>query len=475
MSTTIETASGEPSAAEAPETPRAIALVVIWCADEPARVGQCLLVPDDATSVVFGRGSPADDDDTPRAELVAQRPGVNEPTPPLENPFLSRRQFLLSPDEDGVRVEAVGKRPLLVGDRAIERELLRPGDVLEVKNLLLFYCTERPLIMPPLASGSMTSAFGQPDRWGMVGESPAAWELRDRIAFFAPRDAHVLISGDSGTGKELVARALHGQSQRAARPLVARNAATLPSGLVDAELFGNLANYPNPGMPERPGLIGETDGSSLFLDEIGELPQELQTHLLRVLDKGGDYQRLGEAKRRTSNFRLLAATNRPVEQLKYDLAARLGARIRVPGLDERREDIPRIMRAVLRQLAAKDQLLLSRFFARATSDPEPRVSRDLVRALTVHAYTTHVRELESILWTALATSRGGFVDFTDEVRARVSPPRPPIARSKTEISADEIRNALSRNAGIKDKAWRELGLPSRFALHRLIKKYGISG
>src|SRR6185503_16398678 len=114
------------------------------------------------------------------------------------------------------------------------------------------------------------------------------------------------------------ARALHELSPRAERRLVSRNAATLPSGLMDAELFGNAKNYPNPGMAERAGLIGEANGGTLFLDEIGELPAELQAHLLRVLDGDGEYQRLGDAQQRRSDFRLVAATNRDPSSLKHD-------------------------------------------------------------------------------------------------------------------------------------------------------------
>src|SRR5690348_15490748 len=132
----------------------------------------------------------------------------------------------------------------------------------------------------------------------------------------ARRPGHVLLTGASGTGKELAARAIHALSKRSGQRLVARNAATLPESLIDAELFGNAKNYPNPGMAERAGLVGQADGSTLFLDEIAELPSSSQAHLLRVLDDG-EYHRLGDGLARRSDFRLVAATNRDVSSLKH--------------------------------------------------------------------------------------------------------------------------------------------------------------
>src|SRR5262249_39430583 len=158
----------------------------------------------------------------------------------------------------------------------------------------------RPARLPaPPEAGA--HPFGEPDADGLVGESPAMWALRGAIAAAARRDLHALVLGPSGTGKELVARAIHARSARSGRPLVARNAATIPESLMDAELFGNVRSYPNPGTPERAGLIGQAHRSTLFLDEIAELPVSLQAHLLRVLDEG-DYQRLGEATARKSDF-----------------------------------------------------------------------------------------------------------------------------------------------------------------------------
>src|SRR5262249_51707936 len=203
--------------------------------------------------------------------------------------------------------------------------LVGPGDTLELGRQMVFLCVRRPAWItgaPPAEEHS----FGDADAHGIVGESPVIWQLRERIAFVGPRSGHALIHGESGTGKELVARALHACSLRTGRPLVARNAATIPEGLVDAELFGNVRNYPNAGMPGRPGLIGEADGGTLFLDELAELPVSLHAHLLRVLD-GGEYTRLGEARPRRSDFRLIGATNRPESALKHDVLARLTFRI----------------------------------------------------------------------------------------------------------------------------------------------------
>jgi two-component system nitrogen regulation response regulator GlnG/two-component system response regulator HydG len=283
----------------------------------------------------------------------------------------------------------------------------------------------------------------------------------------------VLLTGESGSGKELVARAIHDRSTRSARKLVVRNAATLPSGLIDAELFGNIANYPNVGMPERPGLIGEADGSTLFLDEIGELPADLQTHLLRVLDRRGDYQRLGDAKRRTADLRLIGATNRPVESLKSDLAARLALRIHVCGLNERREDVPLLVRHLLCRTAAEDPLIGARFFDRWDGRTgEPRISVELARALYLHRYTTHVRELEALLWQSLDTSKSGRAELTDAVQAQLK--LPPSASRGRDPTADEIRAALEKNNWMQERTWRDLGLPNRHVLARLIKKLGIA-
>ena len=462
-----------------------LALVVAWAAGDAARVGEILLVPP-GKSFVFGRGEPRDDDPEPRLQLVRQRPAIAttrgsdkssdmQPTPPLSTPFISRVQLRLTGGAAGIEIENLGRRALLVGDRKVERATIAADQMFELHDQMVFLCVRRSSRLPKLRdlTGDL-GAFGEPDAQGLVGESPALWMLRDRVAFFAARDVHVLVLGESGTGKELVARAVHDRSSRRGRPLVARNAATFPSGLIDAELFGNVKNYPNVGMPERVGLVGEANGSTLFLDEIGELPGELQTHLLRVLDEHGEYQRLGEATRRTTSFRLVAATNRSPGELRSDLVARLSLTVEVPGLNERREDIPLLARHLLRRVAARDPGIRDRFFDGVQDGAfEPRIAPALVQALTGHQYKTHVRELDGLLWQALASSPGDVIELTEQVRAALDLDRPPPVAPTPAITAEVLKASLQKHEGVKERVWRDLGLANRYVLKRLLKKHGL--
>jgi hypothetical protein len=442
-----------------------LALVVIWSPGEGSRLGE-VLFPE--TGAVFGRG-PATDADEARVGFVRQSPKKSAPAADVDDPFLSRRALRFEVDADAITIEAVGKRTLRVGETEMKSAVVREGELLEVEGLYGLYCMRRPRVLPEGGAALAPPVFGHSDAYGIVGEGPAAWALRANLAFLGKRNAHVLVTGASGTGKELVAQAIHRLSSRAKKEIVARNAATFPNGLIDAELFGNMQNYPNAGMPERPGLIGQADGSTLFLDEIGELPSELQAHLLRVLD-GGEYQRLGESKRRVADIRLVAATNRSADELKEDLGARLGLRLHLPGLDERREDVTLLARHLLLRTASRDAHLGESFFEGWNGKTgEPRLSADLSRALVLHAWSTNVRELEALLLKAAASSKGDTLELTDEVRRFIKIPAKPAG----EVSADEIRAALARHGGVKDKAWRELRLPSRHALHRLMKKMNI--
>ena len=442
------------------------ALVVAWSREEPDRIGEVVLVDE---PMVLGRGGPRPEDGGARARLLRQRPGDTCATEPLMAARLSRQQLRLEPSPRGVTVTSLGKLAVEVDGETVERAEVAPGDVVRVERELVFYVTERPRALPAAPATSARFPFGAADPHGLVGESPRAWTLRQQLAFAARSDTHVLVHGESGTGKELAAAAIHALSSRARRPMVSRNAATLPEGLIDAELFGNVKNFPNPGMPDRPGLFGEANGSTLFLDEIGELPAALQAHLLRVLDAGGEYQRLGEAERRTTDVRLIAATNREIAQLKHDLAARLPVRIQLPRLDERREDVPLLCRHLVARTAQR------------LGAPIPEIDPRLVAALLAHRYTLHARELDQILWQAWSDAGGRALGLSAGVAALLAPaaraaaPGEAPAAEAPEPDREAITGALARAGGSVTRAARELGLSSRFVLYRLMKKHGIDG
>ncbi len=443
------------------------ALVVLWALDEPSRIGEVALVQGPS---VLGRGGPQPEDAAARLVFARQRPAATKDTAPLGGSRISRVQLRIDPGDAGLTITNVGKLPLLVRGGEVKKVTAAPGDVIVLKNALALLVTRRPPVLESARDlGAADFAFGAADAFGIVGESPAAWRLRDAIAFAARSPHHVLVQGPSGVGKELTARAVHGMSPRAKGELVARNAATFPSGIVDAELFGNAKGYPNAGMPERPGLVGEADGSTLFLDEIGELPVEMQAHLLRVLDRGGEYQRLGESRVRRADFRLVAATNRELDALKHDFAARLTVRVAVPGLDERIEDVPLLVRHILLRLAKEMPDVRARFFEEQGGALEPRIEPALIEALVAHRYTHHLRELERLVWLAVSSSKDAYLARTPEVEAELRLP------ASSEAGEAEIRAALEAAGGNVTRAARHLGLKNRFALYRLMRRYGIDG
>jgi DNA-binding NtrC family response regulator len=460
---------------------KANALAVAWSAEEPSRVGEVAVLLPLGQPLVLGRGD--EDTEEPRTRFCRQRPGVLGYGPGLAGAGLSRRQLVLTPHDDGVDVQSIGRCELRVNGVRCERALVRPGDTLYLRRQILLVCIRRSALIPkdryfPRASWG---DFGEPDALGILGESPATWHLREQLAFVAKSATHALLVGESGTGKELAARAIHALSGRSSKAFVARNAATLPPGLVDAELFGSARNYPNAGQPERPGLIGQADGGTLFLDEIGELPVEQQAHMLRVLDTGGEYQRLGEATTRRSNFRLIGATNRDPSTLKHDLRPRLASLVELTPLAARREDIPLLVRHLLLRAAHQSPELASRFVAHdSTGRPHARFAAAFIDHVLRHPLPANTRELESLMWKCLSEAHGSEIPPPSQGLGSQPPSAPPgpstAARSRpaADLSADDIRSALASVGGSVGKATRILGLSNRFTLYRLMKKHGIS-
>jgi two-component system nitrogen regulation response regulator GlnG/two-component system response regulator HydG len=441
-------------------------LIVIWAPGEVGLLGAWL--PVTAEARILGRGAALDTDPLPRVQPIQQRPGSNVLLGPFVSPALSRVQLELRQLEGSrLALKNLGRCKLTVNDVACDDAIVAPGDIVQVGNQLLFLCSLRAARrLAPSPSGA-SSPFGEPDAHGFVGESPAMWLLRQELDFVGSRPGHVLIHGESGTGKELAANAVHRASKRGGA-LLARNAATFPDTLIDAELFGSAKNFPNAGMPERTGLIGAADQGTLFLDEFAELPLAQQTRLLRVLD-AGEYQRLGESTLRYADVRVVAATNRPLSDLRHDVAARFAFRVHTPNLAGRLEDIPLLVRHLLRQVALGDDQLRARFFQ---PDGEARLSPGLLLGLMRDPAIGNVRSLRNLLWRSLAESSGDTLLWPSS--PALSSPAAAAGSLEDGGEPTRIRQILDKNQGSIDKTWRELGLSSRFALNRLLKKHGIS-
>jgi transcriptional regulator with GAF, ATPase, and Fis domain len=247
-----------------------------------------------------------------------------------------------------------------------------------------------------------------PGRFGLIGDSAAMRAVFDLIARVAAHDVPVLIEGETGTGKELVARALHEQSPRASRPFLAVNCAAVPANLLESELFGHKKGSFTHAIADRPGHFVSADGGTLFLDEIGDMPLEMQAKLLRVLETG-EVRPVGSSQSVKVDVRTVAATNRELAALvaerrfREDLFYRLNVvRIALPPLRERAGDVA---------------LLLDHFLGRFRA-PEVALVPDAREALERYRWPGNVRQLENEIRRAAALARGSIelADLSPEIR-----------------------------------------------------------
>ena len=245
------------------------------------------------------------------------------------------------------------------------------------------------------------------DASALVGDAPAMRALFRAIGRLAQAPLSVLITGETGTGKELVARALHRESPRASRPFVALNTAAIPAELLESELFGHEAGAFTGANKRHIGRFEQADGGTLFLDEIGDMPAPLQTRLLRVLAEG-EFFRVGGRELIRVDVRVIAATHQPLEALveqgrfRADLLHRLDVvRLPLPPLRERREDIPQLAARFLANAARRLQL------------PAKKLSNAALDRLRAHDWPGNVRELENLCWRLAALAPGATIGIAD--------------------------------------------------------------
>jgi len=241
----------------------------------------------------------------------------------------------------------------------------------------------------------------------LVGDAPAMRALFRAIGRLAQAPLSVLITGETGTGKELVARALHRESPRASRPFVALNTAAIPAELLESELFGHEAGAFTGANKRHIGRFEQADGGTLFLDEIGDMPAPLQTRLLRVLAEG-EFFRVGGRELIRVDVRVIAATHQPLEALveqgrfRADLLHRLDVvRLPLPPLRERREDIPQLAARFLANAARRLRL------------PPKKLSNPALERLRAHDWPGNVRELENLCWRLAALAPGATIGIAD--------------------------------------------------------------
>lgn len=239
----------------------------------------------------------------------------------------------------------------------------------------------------------------------IIGNSPELLRLLDRVESAAPTDANVLIIGETGSGKELIARAIHSRSARRNSPLVKVNCGAIPSGLVESELFGHVKGAFTSASERRIGRFELANRGTLFLDEVGELPLETQVKLLRVLQEQ-EFEPVGSSHTIKVNVRIIAATNRDLEKavqtgkFRSDLYYRLNViPLQVPALRNRRSDIPELVTSFLRQVANR------------MGKPVPSVSRETMRFLVDYSWPGNIRELQNVIERGVVLSRGSVLEL----------------------------------------------------------------
>jgi len=313
----------------------------------------------------------------------------------------------------------------------------------------------------------------------ILGEAPAIQEVRQLVDKVAPARTTVLITGESGTGKEVVARSIHARGDRHAQPFVAINCGAIPEGLIESELFGHEKGSFTGAGEQKPGLFEVAGTGTLFLDEVGELPPQVQVKLLRALQER-KIRRVGGSADQAIQARVAAATNRSLEdevkagRFREDLFYRLNViQIRMPPLRERRGDIPRFVEHFLER------------FAREAGRPRPELAPETVRLLQAWDYPGNLRELANVIERAVTLSDGPVIgpeSLPPALRGAAAPgpsPAPELPPEGLDLQAHldaverrVLEQALARTDGVRTEAARLLGLTFRSLRYRLAK-YGI--
>jgi formate hydrogenlyase transcriptional activator len=310
---------------------------------------------------------------------------------------------------------------------------------------------------------------GEMDFEGIVGQSTALRHVLQLVETVAPSDSTVLLLGETGTGKELIARAVHERSRRRDRTLVKLNCAAIPTGLLESELFGHEKGAFTGAVAQKVGRLELADRGTLFLDEVGDIPPELQPKLLRALQER-EFERLGNSRTMKVDMRLVAATNRDLEKMvanhefRSDLYYRLNVfPIHIPPLRERPEDIPLLVRYFAQKYAQRMEKQIESIPAAA------------IKKLTRWHWPGNIRELENFIERAVILTRGAILEVPlTELKSVVPPPAPAVGTREWNEREEIIRilKEVGGRVGGADGAAVRMGI-KRTTLISRIKKLGI--
>src|SRR5712671_654992 len=308
-----------------------------------------------------------------------------------------------------------------------------------------------------------------------IFKSKVMQEIEELINAMAPSDANVLIVGESGVGKEVIANLIHHRSRRSEQPMVKLNCAAFPQTMIEGELFGYVKGAFTGAVNDFPGMIAAANESTLFLDEISDMPPDLQTRFLRVLQER-EFRPLGSTRTMKADFRVIASTNRPIQQalaenrLRSDLYYRLNTfQIEVPPLRERKQDIPPLVTFFLKQ------------FAQQLGKSEPEISPEAFQKLRDYSWPGNVRELQNAMEYAVVLARQNIVTVK-ELPGELQLPAalqnidrgstPQGVQSLDDMERVTILQALAQCHGNKKKAAELLGI-QRPTLYNKLKRYAI--
>ncbi len=393
----------------------------------------------------------------------------------LDMPGLNGIQVIQRAKEQSPDTEAIvltGKSSVETAVAALRQGafdyLTKPCKLADLERLLARVAQKRELTNKYRAIKRRLEKHEGPSR--LIGESHSMARVRQMIDRVAPTQSSVLILGETGTGKELVARALHDQSARAEMPFVAINCGALPENLIESELFGHRKGAFTGADEHRVGLFEVAHGGTLFLDEIGELPKPMQAKLLRVLESG-EIRRVGDNQATTVDVRIVCATHRRLDEMvengefREDLMFRVNTfEIVLPSLRQRIDDVPLLAR-----------FLLQRFLPHVKPDDE-MFTPEALELLKAHHWPGNVRELANVVEHASILCEnlpihGEHLPHKLDGARRGAAPRPHVRAfgpmTLRELEMQAIHEALARNEGSKPKTAEELGISLKTLYNKL--------